>query len=71
MFLSLSSSKHSVGTTNLVSVIQEAFTEPPRARPMAKTKPPADAGCRDRGGPVAGGGPLRRDGELGSYGVWS
>eukprot|EP00962_Isochrysis_galbana_P009500 scaffold2645_cov112-Isochrysis_galbana.AAC.16 len=38
------------------------------ARPRAKTKFPADAGRRDRGGPVAGGGLVRCDGELESYG---
>eukprot|EP00962_Isochrysis_galbana_P040239 scaffold14558_cov120-Isochrysis_galbana.AAC.1 len=38
------------------------------ARPRVKTKFPADAGRRDRGGPVAGGGLVRCDGELGPYG---
>eukprot|EP00962_Isochrysis_galbana_P011293 scaffold3163_cov139-Isochrysis_galbana.AAC.1 len=38
-------------------------------RGEAPSNPPADAGRRVRGGPVAGagGGPIRCDGELGSY----
>eukprot|EP00962_Isochrysis_galbana_P003189 scaffold894_cov130-Isochrysis_galbana.AAC.4 len=66
MFLALSSSKHSVGT-NLVSVVQGLYRASARARGLKKENP-ADAGRRDRGGPVAGGGPVRCDGELGSYG---
>jgi hypothetical protein len=41
----------------------KAFTEPPRAPQRQKQNSPSDG----RGGPVAGGGPVRCDGELGPY----
>eukprot|EP00962_Isochrysis_galbana_P039419 scaffold14098_cov129-Isochrysis_galbana.AAC.5 len=69
MFLALSSSKPknslSVGI-NLVSAIQGLYRASTRARGPKKNTP-ADAGRRIRGGPVAGGGPVRCDDKLVSY----